>query len=46
MYSDPQTLKPGYRPGRKGKVFYECPFALCRQQPESISQLCPSQMAY
>jgi len=23
MYSATQTLKPGYRPGRKGKVFCE-----------------------
>jgi len=39
MYSAPQTLKPGYTPGRKGKVFCESPFALHRLQLESISKM-------
>jgi len=46
MYSATQTLKLDYRPGRKGKVVCESPFALHRQKPESISQPCPTQMAY
>jgi len=39
MYAAHQTLKPGYRPGRTGKVFCESPFALHSQQLESISKM-------
>jgi len=46
MYSAHQTLNLATGLVETGKVFCESPFALHRQQPESISQPCPTQMAY
>jgi len=45
MYSAPQTLNLATGLVETGNVFCESPIALHRQQPESISQPCPIQLA-